>query len=75
MAKKETSTTSSNETTSLAVEAPPKPPVGPTIVFKDIDVKSGGIVTVTCIDKKVPLNTIQILEIEAGGVKYTYRRI
>jgi len=48
---------------------------GPTISFKNVDVKGGGVVSVTCIDNKVPLNKIQIIEIKTGDTRYVYRRI
>lgn len=48
---------------------------GPTITLKDIDVKGGGIISVTCLDDKVPLGKIQIIEIKAGNSRYVYRRI
>lgn len=54
----------------------PKPKFnGPTITFKDIDVKGGGVVSVTCLDDKVPLGKIQIIHIKTADAAYVYRRI
>lgn len=55
---------------------PPKPKFnGPLIVLKNIDVKAGGVVSVHCLDSKVPLNQIQIIQVKAGDATYVYRRI
>ncbi|KKN76214.1 hypothetical protein LCGC14_0372400 [marine sediment metagenome] len=48
---------------------------GPTIILKDIDVKGGGVVSVTCLDNKVPVGKIQIIAIKAGDATYVYRRV
>jgi len=60
------------------LEEAPKPEPkynGPAIIFKNLDVKSGGVVTIKCIDDKVPLGKIQILQITAGDATYVYKRI
>ena len=48
---------------------------GPTITLNNIDVKSGGVITVKCLDDKVPLGRIQIIQVQAGDTTYTYRRV
>jgi len=54
----------------------PKPKfTGPLIAFRNINVKAGGVVSVHCLDNKVPLPQIQIIQIKAGDAIYVYRRI
>lgn len=55
----------------------PIPPkfTGPLIAFRNLDVKSGGVISVHCLDNKVPLGKIQIIQIKAGDATYVYRRI
>lgn len=87
--KKETVTKSETleSTSQLAVADPPTTPrpktpepkttqfAGPLIAFRNIDLKSGGVVKVQCLDNKVPLGKIQIIQITAGDATYVYKRI
>lgn len=65
-------------TDKFATESPkPKPAPkfnGPTVTFKNIQLKDG-IVGVTCLDTKCPLSQIQMIAIKAGDATYVYRRI
>lgn len=69
----------STESTSTVEESPkptPKPTFnGPLIELKNIDVKAGGVVSVTCLDDKVPLGKIQYIQIKTRDASYVYRRI
>lgn len=75
-------TTKSSETESLHLDSglaeSPKPTLkftGPLIIFKNIEIKSGGVVSVRCIDDKVPLGKIQIIQIKGGDTVSVYRRV
>lgn len=76
-------TTASEGSETVSVESPqpeesPKPAPkfnGPIISFKNIDVKGGGVVSVTCLDNKVPLGKIQIIAIKGADATYVYRRV
>ena len=64
------------EEPSKPVQFPTTPKfTGPLIAFRNIDVKAGGIVSVQCLDDRVPLGKIQMIEIKAGDATYVYRRV
>jgi len=57
------------------VEAPKPKFTGPLIAFRNIEVKAGGVVSVQCLDDKVPLGKIQIIQIQTVDATYVYRRV
>jgi len=81
MGKHDTKSTTleTSSTPEPKVEEPkptPKPKfTGPLIAFRNIEIKSGGVVSVQCLDGRVPMGKIQIIEIKAGDATYVYRRV